>query len=247
MKELKKIWIFIKGFIILNILWYIFSLLMNSRILPSPLKIYANLPNLFKNDFHVHIYASLYRVGIGLLIAFIIGITIGLIMGYSDKINKLLNPIIYFTYPIPKMALLPITMTLGGLGDGSKIAMIVLIIVFQIIVSVRDSVINVSKEDYNMLISLGAKRLELFYHVTMPSILPDILTNIRLSIGTAFSILFFSEAYGTSKGVGYFIQDAWSRINYIDLYSGILILSILGLILFLLLDFIENVVCRWKK
>jgi len=168
-------------------------------------------------------------------------------MGYSDKMNKLLNPLIYLTYPIPKMALLPIVMTLFGLGDGSKITMIVLITVFQIIVLVRDSVINISKENYNMLVSLGAKRLELFYHVTLPSILPDILSNIRLSIGTSFSILFFSEGYGTSVGVGYFIQDAWSRINYIDLYSGILILSILGLVLFLFIDGIENVVCRWKR
>ena len=247
MKELKKIWIFIKGFIILNVIWFICSLLMNSRILPSPLKIYANLPKILENKFYIHIFASFYRVGIGLLLAFIIGITIGLIMGYSDKMNKLLNPLIYFTYPIPKMALLPIAMTIGGLGDASKITMIVLITVFPIIVSVRDSVINVSKENYNMLLSLGANNLEQFYHVTLPSILPDILTNIRLSIGTAFSILFFSEAYGTNKGVGYFIQDSWSRINYIDLYSGIFILSILGLILFILIDVIENKLCKWKR
>jgi NitT/TauT family transport system permease protein len=247
MKKFNKLSSFIQGFIILNVVWYALSLLMNSRILPNPLKIYANMPNLIKDDLKIHIFASLYRVGIGLLIAFIIGITIGLIMGYSEKVNKLLNPLIYFSYPIPKMALLPIVMTLFGLGDGSKITMIALITVFQIIVSVRDSVINVSKEDYNMLISLGASKIQLFFHVTLPSIVPDILTNIRLSLGTAFSILFFSEAYGTSKGVGYFIQDAWSRIDYIDLYSGIFILSILGLILFLLLDVIENIVCEWKK
>lgn len=247
MKKFNKFSSFIQGFIILNVVWYVLSLLMNSRILPSPVKIYSNIPNLIKDDLKIHIFASLYRVGIGLLIAFLIGITIGLIMGYSEKVNKLLNPLIYFSYPIPKMALLPIVMTLFGLGDGSKITMIALITVFQIIVSVRDSVINVSKEDYNMLISLGASKIQLFFHVTLPSIVPDILTNIRLSLGTAFSILFFSEAYGTSKGVGYFIQDAWSRIDYIDLYSGILILSILGLILFLLLDVIENIVCEWKK
>ncbi len=247
MKKFNKLSSFIQGFIILNVVWYALSLLMNSRILPNPLKIYANMPNIIKDDLKIHIFTSLYRVGIGLLIAFIIGITIGLIMGYSEKVNKLLNPLIYFSYPIPKMALLPIVMTLFGLGDGSKITMIALITVFQIIVSVRDSVINVSKEDYNMLISLGASKIQLFFHVTLPSIVPDILTNIRLSLGTAFSILFFSEAYGTSKGVGYFIQDAWSRIDYIDLYSGIFILSILGLILFLLLDVIENIVCEWKK
>ena len=106
MKELKKIWIFIKGFIILNVIWFICSLLMNSRILPNPLKIYTNLPSLLENNFYIHIFASLYRVGIGLLIAFIIGVTIGLIMGYSDKMNKLLNPLIYFTYPIPNLFLI---------------------------------------------------------------------------------------------------------------------------------------------
>lgn len=246
MRELKKIGSIIKGFIILNVLWYIFSIVINSRVIPKPHVIYMYLPTLFKGDFYMHIVASLYRVLVGIVIAFVIGITIGLLMGYSKKINKILNPLIYFTYPIPKTALLPVVMTIYGLGDGSKITLIVLIVVFQIIISVRDSVTNIISENYNPLISLGASKLQLFTNVTMPAILPEILTNIRLSIGTAFSILFFVEAYGTNKGVGYFIQDAWSRINYIEMYSGILILSFLGLILFILIDFIEDIVCRWK-
>lgn len=247
MKALKRIWIFVKGFIILNLLWYAFAKFMNSRALPTPEKIYVHLPKLFKEGFYVHILASLYRLSIGLLIAFTIGIAVGLLMGYSKKLNELLNPLIYFTYPIPKTALLPVIMTLYGLGDGSKIAIIVLIIVFQVIVSVRDAVINVAQENYNPLISLGASRLQLFYHVTFPAILSEILTNIRLCIGTAFSVLFFAEAYGTSKGLGYFIQDSWTRINYIDMYSGIVVLSMIGLILFMLIDVIEMIFCGWKK
>ncbi|MEG2291532.1 MAG: ABC transporter permease [Clostridium sp.] len=246
MRELKKIWTFIQGFIILNILWYIFSIIMNSRIVPKPHEIYMYLPKLFESDFQVHIIASLYRVVIGLLIAFAIGTLIGLLMGYSKRVNKLLNPLIYFTYPIPKTALLPVVMTIYGLGDGSKITLIVLISVFPIIVSIRDAVSNITSENYNPLISLGASKIQLFNYVTIPAILPEILTNIRLAIGTSFSVLFFAEAYGTSEGLGYFIQDAWSRINYIEMYSGIVMLSFLGLILFILIDFIESIVCRWK-
>lgn len=246
MTSLKKIWSFIKGFIILNILWYVCAIIMNSRILPSPDKIYLHLPELFKDGFYIHILASLYRVFVGLLLSFIIGSTIGLIMGYSKRFNKILNPLVYFAYPIPKTALLPVVMTLYGLGDGSKITIVVLITVFQVIVSVRDAVINVEKVNYNPLISLGASRMQKFYHVTLPAILPEVLTNTRLSIGTALSVLFFAEAYGTSMGIGYFIQDAWTRINYIDMYSGIVILSILGLILFMILDYVESRVCRWK-
>lgn len=247
MTALKKVWSFIKGFILLNILWYICSIIMNSRILPTPDKIYLHLPELFKSGFYVHIVASLYRIFAGLLLAFFIGSIIGLIMGYSEKFNKILNPLVYFAYPIPKTALLPVVMTLYGLGDGSKITIVVLITVFQVIVSVRDSVINVEKVNYNPLISLGASGIQKFYHVTLPAILPEVLTNIRLSIGTALSVLFFAEAYGTSVGIGYFIQDSWTRINYIDMYSGIVILSILGLILFIILDYIESVACKWKR
>lgn len=247
MRELKNIWTFIKGFIILNIAWYVFAIIINSKIIPMPHEVYAQLPNIFKEGFYSHISASLYRVSMGLLIAFVIGISIGLLLGYSKKANQLLNPLLYFTYPAPKMALLPVAMTIFGLGDGSKITMIVLITVFTVIVCVRDAVANVLKESYNPLISLGASKIQLFYHVTLPAILPEILTNIRLCLGTALSILFFSEAYGTDVGVGYFIQDAWTRIDYIDMYAGIVVLSIIGMTLFILLDFIESIVCRWKQ
>ena len=242
----KKIMSFIKGFIVLNVLWYIGAIIMNSRIMPTPDKIYMHLPKLFEDGFYVHIVASLYRILIGLLISFVIGTLVGLLMGYSKKANRILNPLIYFTYPIPKTALLPVIMTLYGLGDGSKIAIIVLITVFQVIVSVRDSVINIDPKIYNPLISLGASRVQLFYHVTFPAILGEILTNIRLSVGTAFSVLFFAEAYGTKVGLGYFIQDAWTRINYIDMYSGIVVLSLLGLFIFIIIDLIEDLLCKWK-
>ena len=170
----KKIMSFIKGFVILNILWYIGFLIMNSRIIPSPEKIYMHIPELFNAGFYVHIIASLYRVIIGLLISFVVGTLIGLVMGYSKKINKLLNPLIYFTYPIPKTALLPVVMTIYGLGDGSKITIIVLITVFQVIVSVRDAVVNIDPKTYNPLISLGATRFKLFYHITFPAILSEV-------------------------------------------------------------------------
>ncbi|MBQ1785534.1 MAG: ABC transporter permease [Turicibacter sp.] len=247
MITLRKVWNLVKGFILFNVIWYLLAIMMNSRVLPTPDKIYMNLPTLLQNGFEIHFIASLYRLFVGLLISFLIGTTIGLLMGYFPTVNKLLNPLVYFVYPVPKTALLPVVMTIYGLGDNSKIMIIVLITVFQMIVSVRDAVFNVSKESYHPLISLGASRLQLFYHVTFPAILTELLTSIRLVLGTALSVLFFVEAYGTNQGMGYFIQDAWSRINYIDMYSGILMLSLTGVFLFLLIDWVEYSLCRWKK
>lgn len=246
MKAWKKIKTFIQGFIIFNILWYLLAVTVNMRVLPKPLDIYLNMNNLYGEKLYIHVLASLYRVAGGLGISLIIGVFIGLIMAYSRMWNRLLNPLVYFTYPVPKTALLPVVMLLFGLGDSSKIIVIVLILVFQIIVAVRDAVINIPSETYNPIRSLGASRLQIFKHITLPAILPELLTTLRLSIGTALSILFFTEGYGTQYGIGYYILDAWTRIDYKGMYAGIVVLSLLGFTLFILIDILEETLCKWK-
>lgn len=246
MKTRKKIKTFLQGFILLNLLWYIFASLINIRILPKPTDVYLNMNHLYGENLYIHVLVSLWRVFSGLAISLALGIFIGLLMAYSRIGNKLLNPLVYFTYPIPKTALLPVVMLLFGLGDHSKILLIVLILVFQVIVAVKDAVLNIPPETYHPLRSLGASKLQIFTHITVPAILPDLLTNLRLSIGTALSILFFAEGYGTQYGIGYYILDAWMRIDYVGMYAGIVVISLLGFALFILIDLLEEALCKWK-
>lgn len=247
MKIRKKLLVFIQGFITFNLLWYIFSLKVNMKILPRPTEVYLNMFKLSNQELYKHVFVSLYRVSSGIIISLIIGSLIGLLMAYSKTWNKILNPLVYFTYPIPKTALLPIVMLLYGLGDKSKIIIIVLILVFQIIVAVRDAALNIPYETYNPIRSLGASKLQIFSHITLPAILPELLTTLRLSIGTALSILFFAEGYGTKYGIGYYILDAWSRISYLEMYTGIIILGLLGFVLFMLIDILEESLFKWKS
>lgn len=217
------------------------------KILPSPTEVYLNMFKLSDQELYKHVLVSLYRVSSGIIVSLIIGSLIGLLMAYSKTWNKILNPLVYFTYPIPKTALLPIVMLLYGLGDKSKIIIIVLILVFQIIVAVRDAALNIPYETYNPIRSLGASKLQIFSHITLPAILPELLTTLRLSIGTALSILFFAEGYGTKYGIGYYILDAWSRISYLEMYTGIIILGLLGFVLFMLIDILEESLFKWKS
>ncbi|OGO77953.1 MAG: ABC transporter permease [Clostridiales bacterium GWB2_37_7] len=241
-----KIKLFLQGFIMINILWYILAILVNTRVLPTPIDVYLNLNSLYDNRLHIHILVSLYRVILGVGISLFLGVSIGLLMAYSKSWNKVLNPLVYFTYPIPKTALLPVAMLLFGLGDSSKVIIIVLILVFQVIIAVRDAVLNISQETYNPIRSLGASKIQIFRYITIPAILPAMLTNLRLSIGTALSILFFAEGYGTQLGIGYYILDAWTRIDYIGMYAGIVAISLFGFVLFVLIDILEEAVCKWK-
>jgi NitT/TauT family transport system permease protein len=95
--------------------------------------------------------------------------------------------------------------------------------------------------------SLGAGAPAIFKSIILPASLPGILTALRISLGTALSVLFFTETFGTELGMGYFIMDAWMRVDYTDMFSGIFVLSIMGLTLFIMLDVIEHICCRWKR
>lgn len=243
MKEFKNI---IIGFVIVNILWYTVSLLLATHVLPSPLVIYSNLDKL-PEELAMHILSSLKRVGEALLIALIIGVPTGILMGRSKFLNKLLDPVIYFLYPIPKTALLPVAMLLMGLGDKSKIFLMILTMIFQIILAVRDASKNIDTAFYDIAVSSNLPKGYVFKNITLPAIIPELFTAIRISTGTAIAILFVVEAYGTRSGIGYYILDAWSRISYIEMYGGIIVVSLVGALLFLLIDLLENLLSPWNK
>lgn len=227
-------------------LWYIAYLILNLPIIPSPFAVIINILDVFSDKIEVHVICSLGRILKGIAISVLLGVPLGFLMGYFEKIDRIFSPLIYFTYPIPKIALLPIIMVLFGLGETSKLIMIVMIVVFQIIITSRDAVRDIPPETFRSLQSLGASRLQIFWEIILPASLSEVLTAIRLALGTAISILFFTETFGTEYGMGYFIMDSWMRVNYLDMYSGIVILSFMGFCIFIAVDIAERYLCSWK-
>lgn len=234
------------GFIVLNLLWYLAFILLDIKALPSPFDVYASYSTAIDNGILAHSLASLRRIAISLSISLLIAITLGLWMGYKPKVNKLLGPMVYFSYPIPKLALLPIIMVLFDIGETSKIIVVVLIVVFQLIITIRDSVINIPHEHYHVLTSFGANSLQKMKFITIPAILPELFSSLRVALGIITSALFFIETFGTDQGLGYYITDAQNKVNYLQMYFGIIVLSLIGFILFLIIDLIDSIVCSWK-
>lgn len=246
MKRKRRILLqFAIGAVLINLLWYVGSLVLSTSALVSPIDVYAHLPRLV-GKIAPHIWASLYRLFVGIPIALFIGIAMAWSMYRFRKIRLLLGSFVYLCYPIPKLALLPVVMILAGLGDAGKITMIVLIILFQITINVRDSLNNIPKESFLVATSLGATAPQILRHILIPATLPDVLSTLRVAIGTAISVLFVTETYGTDKGMGYFIIDAWMRLSYVEMYGGIVLLSVVGFVLFFLTDLAEAYFCRWR-
>lgn len=228
-------------------LWELAALSLNLPFLPPPAKVIDNVVSTFATIISAHALRSLLRILAGIMISLAIGAPAGLLMGYYKKLGAVLSPVVYFTYPIPKIALLPLVIIIFGLGEASKILILTMIIVFQIIVASRDAAAGIPKETFYCMASLGAGAGAIFKRVIIPASLPAILTAVRISLGTALSVLFFTETFGTQLGMGYFIMDAWMRVDYTDMFSGIFVLSVMGLLLFILLDIIESIFCRWNK
>ena len=243
---MRKLKLYALGFIYINLIWAFLFIVIAKPIIPNPIAVYCSFSFFFKDELAIHILVSIGRVFAGIAISIVSGIAVGYAMTQSKQWSNLLTPLVYFTYPVPKTALLPIIMLTFGLGDCSKITLIVLIIIFQVIVTVRDSIINISSEYMDCASNLGASKLQTFWYVIIPSILPEVLTSIRLSIGTALAVLFFAEGYGTSVGLGYFILDAWSIIDYVKMFRGIIVLGLVGVSLFIIIDWFENRLLDWR-
>ncbi len=243
----KSFYFYLPAIIFLFVLWYIIAQLSDIPIIPSPITVCERLLDIFQTTIAIHALYSLERIAAGILLAVAIGIPLGILMGYFSKIDTLLAPVIYLTYPIPKIALLPILMLLCGIGEMPKIIMIFLIVIFQLLVALRDGVKNIPNEIFYPLYSLGASFSQIFTKILWPAVLPNFITALRVAMGTAISVLFFTETFGTQYGMGYFIMDAWLRVNYLDMYAGIMVLSVIGLLLFGILDICEYYFCKWKN
>ncbi len=241
----------VKGYlgaaVTLFIVWYALAILLNTQALPTPVSTLSDFFHLLPSDLLWHFAVSLYRVGLSIILGVLLALPIGLILGREESIDRFFAPLIFILYPIPKVVFLPILLLLLGLGNLSKIVLITVIVFFQILVTTRDAAREIPSQTILSMKSLGATKWQIYRHVIYPASLPKMFTALRIAAGTAIAVLFFAESFATQDGLGYFIVDAWSRINYPDMFGGIVAMAIMGIIIYELLDLIEHRLCPWTK
>lgn len=231
--------------IVLMIFWWLLSLVLKSPAVPPPIDAIRSFLESLRGDLLIHLGISLYRVLVSLILAAVLGVPLGIFLGKNPEIDARISPMIYLTYPVPKVVFMPIFLILLGIGDLSKIVLITLIVFYQILVTTRDAAKNMEKGYISSVKSLGAGSCDLYLHVFLPGCLPAILTSLRLGLGTAMAVLFLVETYATQQGIGYFIMDSLSRMNYEEMFAGIIAMGLMGFFLYYLLDKMEKALCGW--
>ena len=172
--------------------------------------------------------ASLYRAAAGLTLAMVLGAALGIFMAWWKPVNALFAPIVEIFYPLPKSALIPVTVIWLGFGDGSKI----LLIFLGCMLPVTLGAYNGARGSEQALVwsarSMGANRLRVMWDVVLPSALPELLNGIRTALALSFILLVSSELIVAQKGFGYLIGFLGANGNYDAMYAVVVTVAFLG-------------------
>jgi len=245
---LKKYFPIIIALFVFAALWQLCAMIAQKPFLPEPATVTKFLINYTaEGKLWQHLGASLFRIFWALVLSSIPAVILGLAAGRSPRFNNFISPVIYLLHPLPKAAFLPVIMLFFGIGEVSKIFLVAFIIFSQMLVTIRDAAKQIAGEYIDSVRSLGAGRIALIRHVIFPAVMPGFFTGFRLSLGTAVAVLFFAETFASQNGLGHLIVDSWSRFAYTEMYAAIMALSLLGLLLFILTDFLEFLLCPWKN
>jgi ABC-type nitrate/sulfonate/bicarbonate transport system permease component len=171
---------------------------------------------------------SLYRAGMGLLLSVVIGTVLGVAMAWWKPVNVLLSPLVEIFYPLPKSALIPVTVIWLGYGDGSKI----LLIFLGCMLPVTIGAFNGARSSEQVLVwsarSMGASRLRMLWDVVIPSAMPELLNGIRTALALSFILLVSSELIVAQKGFGNLIGSLGANGSYDAMYAVVLTVAFLG-------------------
>jgi ABC-type nitrate/sulfonate/bicarbonate transport system permease component len=172
--------------------------------------------------------SSLYRGAAGLLLAILIGATLGIGMAWSRPANVLFAPLVEIFYPLPKSALIPVTVIWLGYGDGSKI----LLIFLGCMLPVTIGAFNGARSSEQALVwsarSMGASKLRMLWDVVLPSAMPELLNGIRTALALSFILLVSSELIVAQKGFGFLIGYLGANGSYDAMYAVVLTVAFLG-------------------
>ena len=219
--------------VLLITVWWIVVETSGSLIFPTPWQVVTGAWELAEDGtLWEHIEASLYRVGIGFGLAFVVGTSLGLWMGWVSGAYYTLNPLFQMLRPISPIAWIPIAILWFGVGDLSPIFLIFISSVFPIIVQTTAGVRTIDRRYLRAAANFGVSRWVLFRRVVIPAVLPEIIVGMRIGLGVAWLVVVAAEMIALYSGLGYLIMDSRNAGNRYDLViAAMIIIGLIGLML----------------
>jgi ABC-type nitrate/sulfonate/bicarbonate transport system permease component len=199
--------------------------------LPSPMKTFEGAVELVGNgDLQADIAASFMRIIVGFALGTLIGIPLGLLMGMSPLVRTFMDPYVEFFRFIPPIAFVSLAVIWFGLGETSKIVLIIYTTLFMVAMNTMIGVLGVEPDKRFAALCLGANERQVFLHVIIPAVIPNIVTGMKIAMGNSFMTVVSAEMVAAKSGVGFLIFNSRLFLLTEWIFVGIITLGMMGFI-----------------
>jgi len=239
-------------------LWSAYVLIQNllhpgATVIPYPYEVFKDFFYLLFNPVDGltllnHVLASLFRVFYGFMYAFVLGVGLGVVLATNKYIDRITRPLIAMIRPIPPIAWIPFAIIIFGLGLTSQGFIIFVGAFFPMLQNTYDGVRQSERVYQDVALSLGASKSQIAWEVILPSIVPNLLTGIRVSIGVGWMSVIAAEMMGISGdsgGVGYFINYMKDIGKYSYMIAGMMAIALVGLLIEFGFKILEKKGLKW--
>jgi NitT/TauT family transport system permease protein len=232
------------------VLWWLVTTLGNvdPKFLPSPGQVIAAFERLWSSgELAQDTVASLWRVGVGFLMAALLSIPVGVLMGSFASIRALLEPLFGLVRYMPAPAFIPLLILYLGIGEEPKVTLIFIGVFFFNSLMVMDTVKFVPKDLIESTFILGGNRIATLLQVIFPYVLPGILDACRINLAAAWQLVIVSELIAATEGLGRRISVAGRFLRTDEIFVGLIVIGVIGLSFDLLFQYLLRVSCKWAS
>lgn len=236
----------------LVVLWYLVTELgfVSERFLVSPLALFNEFGVLVTEGYAntplwVHFSASLTRALSGFGLAALIAVPLGLLMGMSKTVGAIFTPVFNLLRPIPSIAYIPLVILWLGIGEASITLVIFMAAFLYIVLNTTAGISSVPEGFQRVAKNLGANRRQLFARVVFPAALPYIFVGLKTGLAVSWAVVVAAELVGAQQGLGYIIMDAATFFRIPDVYIGVILIGVVGLMMTSILEALESKIVHW--
>lgn len=234
--------------VLLVALWWVASAGSTSIFFPPLAKIWLRFHELWIFDLvGEHVVPSLNSVLIGLGISIALGVSLGIVLGLNTAIATAVGPLLQFMRYLPAVAMLPLAIQLMGIGPDMRVLIVVLGALWPVLLNTIDGVAGVHPALVDVAKSNRLRPIDWVFRVVVPSASPQIFAGIRASLAVSVILMFASELMGASQGIGYFILETQRQFSLPEMWSGMILLGIIGYLLNVILMLVERFALGWHR
>jgi len=236
--------------VVVTVLWELVvrAGLIGSTFFPPPTTILSTLWELIQEgEIGTELLISLERVALAFVIGTVPAVLLGCIMGYYPFFYRIVDPLVAVTYPVPKLAILPLLLVIFGLGSAPIIAMAAILCFYPTLVSTIAGVRGVDRDLVDVVSTLGGTKVQVLWKVILPGALPVMFAGFRLGAGIALEGEIAAEFVSASEGIGAKTWSYWQVFQIDRMYANLVVIAIVGLAITYLVKWAETQAVKGRR